>query len=154
MPSASQVQSCISSRIALPFGRHASWDAFRPKSLPQDWRPSAAAAHQLGGQSWDRGIHKPGALKTMSSYSSSSSSSSKSLGIKCHFAFRDKLANLTRKLFISSLLSAKEFFLHFFSFAPSIIASQLPAFSWHLLRVSVCSEIGSERPLPFHPSFP
>lgn len=31
------------------------------------------------------------------------------LGIKCHFAFRDELANLTRKLFISSLLTAKEF---------------------------------------------
>lgn len=110
-------------------------------SLPQVKPPFgyAAVGHQLLGA----GCLELGALKSMSS--------SKSLGIKCHFAFRDKLANLTRKLFISSLLSAKEFFLHFFFFCSGYSYSFCPesiymAFS---LRVSVCSELRSPIFSPF-----
>lgn len=109
-------------------------------SLPQVKPPFgyAAVGHQLLGA----GCLELGALKSMSS--------SKSLGIKCHFAFRDKLANLTRKLFISSLLSAKEFFLHFFFAPATATAFALRAFTWHFPSGSLFAR-NSVR--PFFPPF-
>lgn len=61
MPSASQVQSCISPRIALPFGRHASWDAFRLPcpSLPPGTLVERSCCPSTGSQEHSRPCPRP-----------------------------------------------------------------------------------------------